>query len=39
MPVRLTSDGTAPAIGINNVTLRDTPDAAAIRRMMRMLQL
>lgn len=31
MPVRLTSDGTAPAIGINNVTLRDTPDAAAIR--------
>jgi hypothetical protein len=31
IPVRLTGDGTAPAIGINNVTLRDTPDAAAIR--------
>jgi len=31
MPVRLTSDETAPAIGINNVTLRDTPDATAIR--------
>jgi hypothetical protein len=31
MPVRLTSDGSAPAVGINNVTLQDVPDATAIR--------
>jgi hypothetical protein len=31
VPVRLTSDGSVPAVGVNNVTLQDVPDAAAIR--------
>jgi Putative DNA-binding domain len=31
MPVRLASDGSAPAVGINNATLQDAPDATAIR--------
>src|SRR5205085_2231032 len=31
VPVRLTTDGGAPAMGTSSVVLRDTPEATAIR--------